>query len=94
MRDNNIYDDTNERFRVFQFFEDGSYEEIRRDLGAREAVETAYFYCTNVAANVGITRRVIVVDSGDYTNFEWRYGIGVTYPTRDMIEENKRLQEK
>lgn len=67
-------------FNVVQFFEDGSYEYVRRFVGPEEAVKTAHVYCNNPAARIGITRRVIITDGGDCTNFEWRYGEGVVYP--------------
>ncbi len=70
-------------FSVCQFFEDGSYEYVGRNFGPLEAVETAKRYTETVAARTGITRRVIITDGGDYTNFEWRYGQGVIYPPND-----------
>lgn len=66
-------------FSVWQFFEDGSSECVRRGVGAEEAAEAAKHYCTSVAAVLGVTRRVIIVDSGDCTNFEWQFGKGVTF---------------
>lgn len=66
---------------VVQFFEDGSYEYVRRNVGAEEAVKTARHYCESVGARVGTTRRVIITDDGDSTNFEWRFGEGIVYPT-------------
>jgi len=68
-------------FSVCQFFEDETYEYFKRFVGAKEAVDAAHFLSHNVAANIGITRRVIITDGGDYTVFEWKYGEGVTYPT-------------
>lgn len=67
-------------FNVVQFFEDDSYEYVRRNVSAEEAVAAAKFYSDNVAAHVGLTKRVIITDSGDCTNFEWRYGEGVIFP--------------
>jgi hypothetical protein len=32
------------------------------------------------AATIGIVRRVIITDSLDYINFEWRFQEGVVYP--------------
>jgi hypothetical protein len=66
-------------FSVYQFFEDGSSECVRSAVDAETAVNAAHHYCHSVAAQCGITRRVIIVDSGDDTNFEWKYGEGVTY---------------
>jgi hypothetical protein len=68
-----------ELFSVSQFFADDSYEYVRRNVGAEEAVRVAHRYCNSVAADCGITRRVIITDSGDCTNFEWQYGKGITF---------------
>lgn len=72
-----------ELFNVVQEFIDGSYEYVRRNVPAQEAVEAAKHYCTSVAAQQGFTRRVIITDDGDCCNFEWKFGIGITYPRRD-----------
>lgn len=66
-------------FSVVQFFEDESYEYVRRWCGPKEAAEIAHLYCTNVAAQYGITKRVIITDGGDCINFEWKFGEGVTF---------------
>jgi hypothetical protein len=68
-------------FSVCQFFEDKSYEYFKRFVGAKEAVEAAHFLSHNVAAKMGITRRVIITDGGDQCVFEWKHGEGVTFPT-------------
>jgi hypothetical protein len=70
-------------FNVCQFFDDGSFEYVRRGVGPKEAVETAKHYTESVGAQIGTTRRVIITDGGDDTNFEWRYGEGVVYPPHD-----------
>lgn len=67
-------------FSVFQFFEDESYEKVREFVSAEEAVRAAHHYCTSVAAQLGVTRRVIITDGMDFTAFEWRYGEGVVFP--------------
>lgn len=69
----------NETFSVCQFFEDGSYEYVRRYVSPEEAVQAAKHYTASVAAKVGIVRRVIITDGGDYINFEWQYGKGITF---------------
>lgn len=74
-------DDARE-FSVYQFFQDGTSEQVRCNVGAEEAVEAARHYTRSVAAQVGITRRVIITDGGDFTNFEWKFGDGITYPPR------------
>jgi hypothetical protein len=70
-------------FSVCRFNDDGTYEYVRRGVDAREAVETAKVYTSNPAALLGITKRVIITDGGDCTNFEWRFGEGVVYPPSD-----------
>lgn len=67
----------NDKFSVFQFFPDESYEEVRNNVSAEEA---AKHYTTSVGAKMGTTVRVIITDSGDYINFEWKYGEGVVFP--------------
>jgi hypothetical protein len=69
-------------FSVVQFFEDGSYEYVRRYVDAEEAVKTAHHYCYSVGARCGTTVKVIITDGGDCTNFVWEYDKGVVYPPR------------
>lgn len=70
---------TEELFNVVQFFADGSYEYVRERVGGEEAVKAAYHYCNSVGAKIGTTRRVIITDAGDCTNFEWQFGKSVTF---------------
>lgn len=67
-------------FSVCQFFADGSYEYVGRSVSAEAAVEIAGCYASSVGARIGTTRRVIVTDAGDCTNWEWRFGEGVVFP--------------
>ena len=67
-------------FSVCQFFRDGSYEYVRRYVGAEEAVKAAHHYSHSVGAQLGVVARVIITDGGDCTVFEWKRGEGVTFP--------------
>ena len=71
-----------ELFNVVQFFEDGTYEYVRRNVTPAEAAKAAGHYCTSVGAKMGFTKRVIVTDMGDCVVFEWQYDKGVTFPTK------------
>ena len=44
-----------ETFSVCQFFDNGSYEYVRRYVSAEEAVKAARHYTHNVAARLGFT---------------------------------------
>lgn len=66
-------------FSVYQEFENGMQECVRTRVDAETAVKAAHHYCHSVGAQIGTTRRVIIVDSGDCTNFEWKFGEGVTF---------------
>lgn len=66
-------------FSVCQFFDDGSYEYVRRFVSAEEAVKAAKHYTESVGAKIGMTQRVIITDGGDCTNFEWQFGKGITF---------------
>jgi hypothetical protein len=50
-----------------------------------EALKWFKHHTTNVTANLGITKRVIV-DSDDYIVGEWKHGEGITWP---KAEEDK-----
>lgn len=67
-------------FSVYQYLGDEMMQEKVRDhVSAEEAVKAAEFYTNNVAAKLGITRRVIITDGGDSLCFEWKQGEGVTF---------------
>ncbi len=51
-------------FSVYQFFEDGTWERVREWVSAEEAVQAARHYTCSVAAQTGITQRVIITDGG------------------------------
>jgi hypothetical protein len=67
-------------FSVYQFFPDGTSEHIRSHVSPEEAMNVALHYCTSVGARLGTTRRVIITDAGDCTNFEWTFDEGITFP--------------
>jgi len=71
---------TNDKFSVYQFFEDNSYEQVRTNVFLNEAVKAAKHHTNSVAARMGMVQRVIVTDSGDCVVFEWRFGFGVVFP--------------
>jgi hypothetical protein len=75
-------DDNRAEFSVCQFFAHpvGGYEYVRRFVTAAEAWDAFVKYTTNVAAKHGFVVRVIITDGGDYTNAEWQFGKGLTYP--------------
>lgn len=71
-------------FSVVLFFPDGTYEYVKRFVGAEEAVRTAKDYSTSTrpAVLLGFIKRIIITDGGDCTVFEWRAGEGVTFPAK------------
>ncbi len=77
----------NERFNVVQFFEDGSYEYVRRNVSTKDAVAATQHYTRSVAARMGMVTRVLITDMLDQTVFHWEYGKGIVFPTRDQLEE-------
>ena len=73
---------TNERYSVYQFFDDGTNEQVRAGVFLDEAMKAAKHYTTSVAVQIGVVKRVIVTDGGDDIVFEWQYGVGVVFPRR------------
>ena len=82
-------DDTDRaEFSVCQFFPDGTYEYVCRWVSAKQAFDVFQCYTRTAGAQIGTTVRVIITDGGDCTNAEWKFGKGLTYPTRDMLKPN------
>lgn len=82
-----------ELFSVCQFFEDDSYEYVRRRVPAKEAAEAFRHYCNSVGARMGFTKRVIVTDGGDCVNAEWIFGKGIVFPP-ELVEIEKQKGAK
>jgi len=83
-----------DEFSVAQFFLDGSYEYECRFVSAEEAVKTAHRLTETVGASFGFVQRIIITDGGDFTNFEWQFGKGITYPPREKHHEPERAPRK
>jgi hypothetical protein len=69
-----------ELFSVCQYFKDGSYEYVRRNVRPEEAVRAFDHYVASVGARMGLTTRVMIIDQGDCCNAEWVYGQGIVFP--------------
>jgi hypothetical protein len=67
-------------FSVCQFFEDGTYEYVRRLVDLKTAVDAFMHYTTSVGAKLGMTKKVIIIDGGDFINMEWQFGKGIVFP--------------
>lgn len=70
-------------FSVCQFFDDETYEYVRRFVSPEEAMEAVLHYTTSVAAALGMVQRVIITDGLDNCVFEWKKGEGVTWPKKE-----------
>lgn len=73
-------------FSVYQFFPDETYKEVLRFVDAETAVNRAAQLTRSVGAKLGTTVKVIITDGGDFTNFEWKFGEGITYPPQTQKE--------
>lgn len=62
--------------------EDNQHQE-KRFVDAKAAVEAAHRLAQGPASLLGMVNRVIITDGGDFTNFEWKKGVGITYPPRN-----------
>lgn len=81
-----LIEGTHGEYSVYQFMNDEINEKLRQFVSLDEAMDVAFFYTNNVAAKVGITKRVIVTDGGDYCVFEWKFGEGITWPKKEGVE--------
>jgi hypothetical protein len=50
-----------------------------RGVDAKTAVERAERLAHGPAGMLGMVKRIIITDGGDFTNFEWKHGEGVTF---------------
>ena len=67
-------------FSVYQYFPDGTHEEVRRFVDAEEAVKAAKHYSSSPGALLGTTVRVVITDGDDFLTFDWVRGQGVVFP--------------
>jgi len=72
--------ETSGEFSVVQFFPDDSYHYVRRFVSQETAFKVVLHYIANVAARMGVTRKVIITDGGDCTIFEWVAEKGIVFP--------------
>jgi hypothetical protein len=78
-------------FSVVQFFEDGSYEYVRKFVSAEEAMKAANHYCTSMGVKMGFVKRVIITDGGDCCCFDWQSDKGVVFPPKET-NDGQRIQ--
>lgn len=83
-----------EKFSVWQFFEDDMHECVRSRVSAEEAMKAFRHYTNNVASKLGVVKRVIIVDDGDFTNAEWVYGEGVVFPPPNASASSPERDDK
>ena len=57
---------------------DGQHEELRF-VDGETAVNRASSLANGPAAQLGMVKRIIITDGGDFINFEWKHGQGVTF---------------
>jgi hypothetical protein len=67
-------------FNLYWWDPQGNQHEELRFVDAKRAVERAASLSRGPAAQIGMVKRIIITDGGDYTTFEWKKDHGVTYP--------------
>lgn len=76
----------NETYSVWYFSNEalGSIQELEcSSVTFEEALKWFKHHTSNVTASLGLTKRVIIVDSGDCIVAEWKHGQGITWPKYD-----------
>ncbi len=69
-----------ESFNVVTFDADDRSTYVARGLDVFNAVHRMKRETTNVAAQLGAVKRIIITDAGDLVVAEWIYGRGIVYP--------------
>lgn len=65
------------------------YEYELRSTEAETCVTEAKRISTSVGGQVGMVSKIMITDMDDCCVFEWRFGEGVVFPTREQCEELK-----
>lgn len=71
-----------EKFQVWTFFKDGTYEPDDDWTDLETAVKRAKSISESVGAQTGMITDIKIVDTGDCTVFHWVEGDGVVFPPR------------
>jgi hypothetical protein len=72
-----------ELFDVWLFYRSGYHDKAEENLSAEQAVEAAKRFSESVGAKTGLLEEIRVTAGDDNCVFQWVYGKGVTFPTRD-----------
>lgn len=76
-------------FSVYWWDRDGGQHEESRFVIAELAVHQAKRLSCGPASALGMVKRVIITDGGDFTVFEWKHGEGITYPTAEQRAQHR-----
>lgn len=76
-----------ETFRVFKFYQKDKYDEHGTGFDPENAVLEAKALTESEAAVSGEIVRIIITDTDDCCCFDWVFGIGVVFPTREQCAE-------
>ena len=71
-----------EQFAVLLFLHDGKRRYGRRFVSAQAATRAFEFYVRNINARDARIVRVVVTDLHDCILREWKFGQGVTFPSK------------
>lgn len=74
------------QFSVWIFMPDDSHMPVLRFTDARTAVETAKQASDAKIGLASRAERIIITDGGDFTVFEWKRGVGVTFPKKPEVQ--------
>lgn len=66
-------------FSVTQYFDNFS-ETVRTGVEMKQALAAFAHYTGNVAAGIGLVKKVTVTDGDGKIVLEWRYGRGIVFP--------------
>ncbi len=73
-------------FSVWWWDAEGYHHPELRWVDAKTAVERAKSMTERPAALMGVIKRVIITDGGDFCVFEWKAGEGVVFPPKEAFK--------
>ena len=79
---------TEHEFSVYWWDAQGEHHEELRFVGPEQALKAVKRLTTGPGAQVGIVKRVIITDGGDFCNYEWKEG-RITYDGREHMGDGE-----
>lgn len=85
-----------EAFRVWVYYQDGTYREVRERTNVQYDSKRAIGLVNQILSGPkcagGEYSRVMITDRDDLCTFDWQYGKGVVFPTKQDTDKHRQVK--